>query len=57
MTLKLCQLIHWKSIKSGAFVSKNQAENVQEKLIPDPFLILVNNPKFFYKSDILKENL
>ena len=24
---------------------KNHAENVQQKLVPDPFLILVNNPK------------
>ena len=24
---------------------KNHAENVHQKLIPDPFLILVNNPK------------
>ena len=24
---------------------KNYAENVHQKLIPDPFLILVNNPK------------
>ena len=24
---------------------KNHAENVYQKLVPDPFLILVNNPK------------
>ena len=24
---------------------ENHAENVQQKVIPDPFLILVNNPK------------
>ena len=24
---------------------KNHAENVHQKLVPDPFLILVNNPK------------
>ena len=26
-------------------MKKNHAENVHQKLIPDPFLILVNNPK------------
>ena len=38
---------------------EKHAENVHQKLLPDPFLILVNNPKqkFFYKSDILKVNL
>ena len=43
---------------------KNHAENVHQKLIPALFLILVNNQtqplqarNFFYKSDILKENL
>ena len=24
---------------------ENHAENVHQKLVPDPFLILVNNPK------------
>ena len=24
---------------------KNQAENVHQKLVPDPFLIVVTNPK------------
>ena len=32
-------------MKLGAFVWKTHAENVHQKLIPDPFLILVNNPK------------
>ena len=42
---------------------KNHAENVHQKLISDPFLILVNNPykllharEFFYTLDIWKEN-
>ena len=38
-------------------------KNAHRKLVPDPFLILVNNPKqtlhaiiFFLKKDILKED-
>ena len=27
------------------FLYKNHAENVQQKLVPDLFIILVNNPK------------
>ena len=27
------------------FYEKNHAENVNQKLAPDPFLILLNNPK------------
>ena len=27
------------------FLWKNHAENVHQKLAPDPFLILLNNPK------------
>ena len=27
------------------FYEKNYAENVQQKVVPDPFLILVNTPK------------
>ena len=41
MELKLCQL----SIKSGTFLWKNQAENVHQKLVPEPFFILINNTK------------
>ena len=29
----------------GHFYGKNHAENVHQKLAPDPFLILPNNPK------------
>ena len=32
-------------MKSRTFLWKNQAEDVRQKLVPDPFLILVNNPK------------
>ena len=28
------------------FYKKNHAENVHQKLAPDPFLILLNNPKY-----------
>ena len=31
--------------KLGTFVRKNHAENVHQKLVPDPFLILLNTPK------------
>ena len=51
------------SIKEGTFLWKNHAENVHQKLAPDPCLILLNNPKqplhgtnSFKKSNILKEN-
>ena len=40
-----CKFVNWYSIRKGAFVWKNHAENIPLKLIPDPFLILVNNPK------------
>ena len=40
-----CKFVNWYSIRKGAFVRKNHAENIPLKLIPDPFLILVNNPK------------
>ena len=36
---------NWKSIKSGTFLCKNDAENMHQKLVLDPFLVLVNNPK------------
>ena len=39
MTLKLCPN------KEGTFLWKNYGENVHRKLVRDPFLILVNNPK------------
>ena len=42
MTLKLCPPI---DIKEGTFLWKNYAKDVHQKLVPDPFLILVNNPK------------
>ena len=42
MTLKLCPLIEY-YIKNISW--KNHAENEQQKLVPDPFLILVNNPR------------
>ena len=32
-------------VKQGTFLSKNHAENVHEKLVPDPFLILIYNLK------------
>ena len=37
---------NWKfeTFKQGTFLCKNHA-NVHQKLVPDPFLILVNNPK------------
>ena len=41
MTLKLCP---W-NIKQITFLRKNHAENMQQKLVPDLFIILVNNLK------------
>ena len=41
MTVKLCPLID----KQGTFLWKNHAENVHQRLVPDPFFILVNNVK------------
>ena len=41
---------------------ENHAENVYQKLVPDPFFILVNNlkqplhPRNFFKNKILKED-
>ena len=32
-------------LKYGTFLWKNHAEDVHQKLAPDPFLILLNNPK------------
>ena len=43
MTLKLFPLIEY--IKKGTFLWKSHADNVLWKLVPYPFLILVNNPK------------
>ena len=37
--------VHWLSIEYRTFLWKNHAENVQQKLAPDPFLILLNNQK------------
>ena len=37
--------VHWYSIKYRIFLWKNHAENVHQKLAPEPFLILLNNPK------------
>ena len=36
---------HWWNIKWKTFLWENHAEYVHQKLVPDPFLILVNNPK------------
>ena len=40
--LELCQLTEF---KYGTFLWKTNAENVHQKLVLDPFLVLVNNPK------------
>ena len=37
--------VHWQSIKYRTFLWQNHAENVHQKLVTDPFLILVKNPK------------
>ena len=42
MTLKLCSLIEY---FYGTFLWKNHPENMHQKLVPDPFFILVNNGK------------
>ena len=42
MALKFCQLIEYERRNSSV---ENHAGNVPQKLVPDPFLILVNNPK------------
>ena len=42
MTLKLCPLTEY-SIKN--IFMEDHAENVYQKVVPDPFLNLVNNPK------------
>ena len=34
------------SVKYKTFLRKNHAENVHQNLVPDPFLILLNNPKW-----------
>ena len=34
------------SVKYRTFLRKNHAENVHQNLVPDPFLILLNNPKW-----------
>ena len=47
MTLKLCQLfINWVlNPYQKTFSCKNYVENMHQKLVPDLFLILLNNPK------------
>ena len=42
MKLKLCPLIEY---YINNILWKNHAENAHQNLVPDPFLILVNNPK------------
>ena len=42
MTLELCSLIEY---EIWNIFKENHAENVHQKLVPNPFLILVNNPK------------
>ena len=32
-------------VLNTTFLWKNHAENVHQKLVPDPFIILLNNPK------------
>ena len=41
MTLKLCP----QSIKQEKVLQKTHAENMHQKLVLDPYLILVNKPK------------
>ena len=36
--------VHWYSIKYRTFLWKNHAEDGHQKLVPDPSLILLNNP-------------
>ena len=38
-------LVHWWNIKWGTSSWQNHAENVYQKLVPDPFLILLCNLK------------
>ena len=52
MTLKLCQLIE----HEGTFLWKNHVENFHQKLVPDPFSILVNNLKQPLHAKNLFEN-
>ena len=48
-----CQLYGWdietlsidRELNKEHFLWKNHAENMHQKLAPDPFLILLNNPK------------
>ena len=37
--------LYKKECKEGTFLWKNHAENVHQKLVPDPIFILVNNLK------------
>ena len=49
-------------MRQGTFLWKSHAENVHQTPVPDPFLILVNNPKQplhtrnSFKNKILKED-
>ena len=36
---------------------ENHGENVYQRLFPDPFLTLVNNPKSHYMQEIKKEDI
>ena len=42
MKLKLCPQMEY---EEKTFLWKNHAENLHQKLFPDPFIILVNKPK------------
>ena len=42
-----------KYVRKGAFVWKNHAENMHQKIIPDSFLVLVNNQNRHYMQEIL----
>ena len=37
------------------FYGKNHAENVHQKTAPDPFLILLNNPKVIASKNFFKK--
>ena len=43
--MMLRNFVHTSSIKLKTFLLKNHAENKHQKLVPDLFIILVNNPK------------
>ena len=37
--------VHWYSITYGTFLWEYHAENVHQKIAPNPFLVLLNKPK------------